>query len=79
MMCSTIVTRVRNIPKTIAHTRIVLIEPTPGSVIISSRGLSQSAGMTSSNPKILPNMNPNIVEKIPAIEMIPARSLCFFL
>ena len=63
-------------PKTIAHTRTVLMDPTPGSVTIASRGLSQTASMTSSNPKILPNMKPKNVEDIPASAMIPARSMC---
>lgn len=50
-----------------------------GMVVILFTGRSHRAGMTSSNPKILPNIRPKNVEKTPAQLMIPARSICFSL
>ena len=51
--------------------------PMNGRFVIASTGLSHMAGRTSSNPNTLPNMNPKNAEKIPAMEMIPARFAFF--
>ena len=63
-------------PKPMATINTVFSFPIKGMVVILSTGLSHRAGMTSSNPKILPNIRPKKVEKTPAQLMIPARSIC---
>ena len=79
MMFRIIVVRIRNIPKTTATTRTVLIDPMPGSVIFEVRGLSHSAGVTFSKPKHEPNRKPNIVENTPAQEIIPNSGIFLIL
>ena len=66
-------------PKPMATINTVFSFPIKGMVVILSTGRSHRAGMTSSNPKILPNIRPKNVEKTPAQLMIPARSICFSL
>ena len=46
--------------------------PRNGSVVIWSIGRIHNGSMMSSNPKILPNINPKIVENTPAVAIIPA-------
>ena len=60
-------------PNAMATTNTVLSCPINGRFVIASTGLNQCACITSSNPKILPNMNPKNVENSPAMDMIPAR------
>ena len=73
------VTRMRNIPKTMATTKIVFICPSPGTSVIASTGLSHRASMVCSKPKILPNIKPKKVEKIPAVPIIAPSVTCFHL
>jgi hypothetical protein len=61
------------IPKATDTIKTVFSFPIKGSVVIWSIGLSQRGLITSSNPNILPNINPKIVEKMPAVAIIPAR------
>ena len=67
------VVRIKNIPNTMATTKTVFIFPSPGTKIIDSTGLNHTASITSSKPKILPNIKPKKVEKIPAIPIMAAR------
>ena len=75
IICRTIVVRIRNIPNAMATTKAVFIVPINGSVVIASFGCIQSAGMTSSKPKKLPNRKPKIVEKTPALLKHAASSI----
>ena len=73
------VMRIKNIPNTIAATNTVFIFPSPGTKVMASEGRSHTASMISSNPKILPNIKPKKVEKIPAVPIIAAKSIFFSL
>ena len=73
MMCRIMATIMRAIPKATATMNTVFSLPTKGRVVIWSMGRSHSGSIISSNPKTLPNINPKMVEKIPAVAMIPAR------
>ena len=72
MIWSIMAKMIRNIPKATATTNTVLSYPRKGSVVIISMGRIQRGFMIFSNPKILPNTKPNIVENTPAVAMIPA-------
>lgn len=77
MILRTIVKRTIPMPRAIATTNTVFKFPINGSCIIASFGLSQSGSMMSSNPKMLPNRKPKIVEQKPQQEMMAARLIFF--
>ena len=63
-------------PKPMATINTVFSFPINGTDIILFIGRSHKAGITSSNPKILPNINPKNVENTPAQLIIPASVIC---
>ena len=73
-----IITRIFSaIPNAMATTNTVLSCPINGRFVIADTGLNQRASIISSNPNTLPNINPKNMEKIPAMEIIPARLIFF--
>ena len=64
-------------PKATATINTVFSCPINGRFVIASTGFNHNAGITSSKPNTLPNINPNAIEKIPATDIIPARFIFF--
>ena len=75
MIWKIMVSRIRNMPKTIATMKTVFMLPRPGTLVMASTGRSHMGSSTSSNPKMQPSMKPKKVEKIPAVPMMAARSI----
>ena len=58
-----------------ATTNTVFNFPINGRSVIASCGLNHIASIISSNPNTLPNSTPNMVEKNPQQEIMPARRI----
>ena len=67
------VIRIMPIPMAMATTNTVFNMPINGRLVMAFAGLNHRGSIISSNPKMLPNRKPKIVEKKPQQERIAAR------